>query len=356
MARQRALRRRVSQADVARVAGVSTGIVSSVINNKSYGSIRVSDATRERVLAAVRELGYVPDPVARRMAGGSNRLIGVFTYEAMFPTNAQSFYHEFLVGIEEAAEEAEHNLLLLTGSRHDDRRSLYAGGVNGLRLADGGLLFGTSEDTNEVRRLAEEGFPFVVVGERDYPGVEASYSAADYISGTAALVHEAYQLGHRRIAMVNTHNDPVPGRVAGFLQARDALGLSEEQAPLIDVRGLPEGDAGGEEAAREVVASGATVALLQGGHWLAAFLAEARRRGRSVPQDLSLVVLRGDQPVVDGVALTDLDIPRNEMGREAVRLLLQLIADPDAGPLRVRLPCGIHEGSTLVPPPARHSG
>jgi len=343
----------VSQADVARAAGVSTGIVSSVVNNKSYGSIRVSDATRQRVLAAVEELGYVPDPVARRMAGGSNRLIGVFTYEAVFPINAQNFYHEFLVGIEEAADEAEHNLLLVTGARRDHKRSLYASGVNGLRLADGGLLFGSSEPAEEVRRLAQEGFPFVVVGERDYPDVDASYSAADYRAGTAALVRRAWDLGHRRLAFANTHNDPVPGRLAGFLQAKEELGLSDEDARVIDLRTWDPSvtvEEQGVRAAQRVAASGASVVFIQGGGWLTGFWEELKRAGLALPEDLSVVMLRGDKRDVDGVPLTDLDIPRNEMGREAVRLLLQLIADPDGGPLRSRLSCGIREGATLVAP------
>ena len=204
--------RRVSQADVARHAGVSTGIVSSVINARDYGSIRVSDATRERVLAAVRELGYIPDIAARNLARGSNRLIGVFTWEAMFPIGSQNFYHEFLVGIEEAADQAEYHLLLVTGAKNEDRRrSIYAGGVNHLRLADGGLLLGTNEITDEIVRLAGESYPFVFVGEREFPGVELSYVAGDYVEGTAGLVGRAVDLGHRRIAMgLTQEHEPIP--------------------------------------------------------------------------------------------------------------------------------------------------
>jgi len=351
---QRPPRRRVSQADVAKAAGVSPTIVSSVINNKSYGSIRIGDLTRQRVLDAVRELGYVPDPVARRMTGHTNRLIGVFTYESVFPMRAHSFYHEFLVGIEQAAEEADHDLLLVTGSRRERQPSLYARGSNGLRLADGGLLFGSAENTDEVVRLTKEGFPFVVVGERNYPGIEASYAAADYRRGTAALVHRAHELGHRRIAFAQSYDDPVPGRLAGFLQAKADLAMSADDAPVLDLRTADpwaEPEVQGVRAARAIVNSGATCVLLQGGFWLDEFWAEASRLGVSLPHDLSIILLRSEERSVDGWPVTELDIPRNEMGREAVRILLQLIDDPTLGPLRRRLPCGVREGATLMSGP-----
>ena len=352
MARPRSVRRRVSQADVARAAGVSTGIVSSVINNKSYGSIRVSDATRMRVLAAVEELGYVPNLAARSMAGGTNRIIGVFTYEAAFPMGAQSFYHEFLVGIEEAADAAEHNLLLVTGARHNDRRSLFPAGVNGLRLADGGLLLGAREDADEIRRLAAEGYPFVFVGERHFPGLEPSFSSADYIGGTVELLRHAHAAGHRRIALVNTHVDLAPGRVAGFERGRELLGLSDQDCPVISCR-----TEGGEYVpARmdalvdDLVGRGVTAVVAQGGPVVEPLWQAVGRRGLVIPDDLSLIGLEGNDRVVDGLRVTDLRVPRHEMGGTAVRLLLQLIKEPDAGPLQERLACGIREGDTLAAP------
>ena len=351
VARPRSVRRRTSQADVARAAGVSPGIVSSVINNKSYGSIRVSEATRLRVLAAVEELGYVPNLAARSMAGGTNRIIGVFTYESVFPMGAQNFYHEFLVGIEDAADAAEHNLLLVTGARRDDRRSLFPAGVNGLRLADGGLLLGATEDTDEVRRLAREGYPFVFVGERHYPDLEPSYTAADYVSGTADVVARVHAAGHRRIALLNTHHDPVPGRVAGFELGRERLGLSAEACPVVRCH---RDESFGPERMDAVVADllerGVTAVVAQGGSVVEPLWDAIGRRGLHVPRDLSLIGLEGNEREVHGLRLTDLQVPRREMGRTAVRLLLTLVTDPDAGPLQERLACGFREGDTLAAP------
>lgn len=351
MGRPYARRTRVSQADVAKEAGVSPGVVSAIVNDKSYGSIRISDATKDRVLAVVERLGYVPDPVARRMAGGRNHLIGVFTWEPMFPTRRQSYYHEFLVGIEEAAEALDQNLLLAVGSRQQQRRVLFAGGVNGLRMADGGLLLGAREESAEISRLVKEGYPFVMIGERRFEAIEPSYVAADYVSGTAAVVRHAHRLGHRRIAMVKTHDELIPGRVAGFLDERRRLHLSAATSPLIDLALTvpPESqEVRGARAARAVVASGATAVLLQAGDWWPSFCTEVARLGREIPDDLSVILLRGNHESLDGRPFTELDVPRREMGREAVRLLLELVAQPERDPLRVRLDCGVREGETLV--------
>ncbi len=110
-------RHRPTQSDVAKLAGVSVSIVSAVINDRQYGNIRISDGTRARVRDAVRELGYAPNLAARGLAGGTNHLIGVFTFQRIFPLTKEDFFYEFLVGIEEAAEHEGYNLLLLTAAK-----------------------------------------------------------------------------------------------------------------------------------------------------------------------------------------------------------------------------------------------
>lgn len=73
------------QADVAKLAGVSTGTVSRVMNGKHDHGIPISEDTRQRVMDAAAQLGYTANPVAQMLARGQNNLIGVFTYEATFP-------------------------------------------------------------------------------------------------------------------------------------------------------------------------------------------------------------------------------------------------------------------------------
>ncbi|RKN08395.1 LacI family DNA-binding transcriptional regulator [Streptomyces radicis] len=351
--------RRVTQADVAAHAGVSTGIVSSVINERDYGSIRVSQATRDRVWRSVKELGYVPNIAARNLARGSNRLIGVFTYQPLFPLESRDFYHEFLVGIEEEAERAGYHLLLFTGSQNAGRqRSIYAEGINSLQLADGSVLVGTDESSEEIARLAADSYPFVFVGQREIPGVELSYVAADYLGGTAAIVHELAARGHRRIAMVQSAHghEGIPGRRAGFRRARAELGLSAADAPVLTLGEPPLGvDSDGTLADATAAAAwaagrGATALVVEDSTHAVHIRDAAERAGRSVPGDLALVGLSG-APERPGVAdLAEISIPRREMGQEAVRALVGLLADPGAAPPRVTLDCSLREGPSLGPP------
>lgn len=345
-------RRRVSQADVARLAGVSTGIVSSVINSRDYGSIRVSETTRERVRAAVRELGYVPNIAARNLARGSNRLIGIFTYEPLFPLESRNFYHEFLIGIEEAAEAAEHNLLLVSGAKTlDNRRSIYAGGVNQLQLADGALLVGTHENDEEIVRLAHESYPFVFIGQREFEGVDLSYVAADYVQGTASVVEEVLRLGHERVALIFKagREEPIPGRRAGFARAVSRLKLNPESTPLLALGGVdgPRSAPDAPSMINKLLEYGITSALVESSETAVEIRTAAERSGLAVPDDMSIVGLGGSDAAPD---LTEMHIPRHEMGQEAVRLLLTLLADPESAPVRTTLPCSLRRRGTLSEP------
>lgn len=350
--RARAPRRRVSQADVARAAGVSPALVSVVVNNRLDGPIRISEPTRARVKQAIEELGYVPDPAARRMVGAASNVIGVFTYEPVFPLGEENFYREFLVGVEDAAEEAARDLLLITSSRRVGRRSLYANGVNGLRLADGGLLLGSGADPDEMRRLIDEGYPFVFIGERHIDGCELSYSAADYIGGTGAVVERMVELGHHRITLLASHVDPVPGRREGYARASERLGLPGTEVEIEHRYSGPERRA--EEITQIVdglLNDEVTGVLTQNSPTARMVRHEVEGRGLVLGKDLSLVDLGDDVHAAGHGELASLDIPRKAMGQEAVRLLLCLIDEPDAAPYRIQLDCGLREGATLGPAP-----
>jgi DNA-binding LacI/PurR family transcriptional regulator len=358
--------RRATQADVARHAGVSTGIVSAVVNDRQYGNIRISERTRQRVLASIRDLGYSPNIAARNLAGGANKLLGVFSWQRLFPLLQEDFFYEFLVGIEEAAEGAGYNLLMLCAAKDETgARSLFPTGANGLQLADGGILLGWDENVDQIRRLQSEGYPFVFVGERHIDGVEASWVGADYVSTTASIVDRLAALGHSRVGLITqgaTPDEPVAGRRAGFREgiARNpgleahtaALGGSAGGAPITafaDTASTVLADEG--EAVRWLRETGETGLIVESSGAAVRIREAAARQGLFVPSDFSLVGLSGT-PEVPGVAeLTELSIPRREMGREAVTLLVRLLAKPSLSPVNVKLSCSLREAGTLDIPP-----
>ncbi|MEU8364784.1 LacI family DNA-binding transcriptional regulator [Nonomuraea sp. NPDC048882] len=327
--------RRLTQQDIARMAGVSQTTVSLVLNNRAEGAVRISPETRERVIRVIKETGYIADPAARRLAEGRNRILGVFTYEAVFPATSADFYHPFLVGIEECTEEAGCDLLLFTSARASGRRRRIFDQDSRVRLADGCVLLGHTVDRDDLARLITDQIPFVSVGRRDDAGGPVPYVGADYASAAGALVRRAVALGHRRLVYVGagTGAESWADRHRGFLDAVTELGVEGVKAG-----GAPDVDA--------VLATGATVAFFEEQADAVTFMAAARHR-ISVPADLSVVTLgSATRPVRSDIDFTGFLIPRREMGRRAVELLTGVIES--GGTPQELLPCELIEGSTLA--------
>ncbi|MEV4066374.1 LacI family DNA-binding transcriptional regulator [Nonomuraea dietziae] len=327
--------RRLTQQDIARMAGVSQTTVSLVLNGRAEGEVRISPETRDRVLQVIKETGYVADPAARRLVERRNRIYGVFTYEAVFPAESADFYHPFLVGIEECAEEAGCDLLLFTSAKVEqgERRRIFSA-ESRIRLADGCVLLGRTIDRDDLSRLLSEGIPFVSVGRRDDAGGPVPYVGADYPPAVRSLVKRAAELGHRRMAYVGTGQgaESYADRLRGFTEGVAATGV--EGVHL--------------EQADGVFGSGATVVFAEELADGAAIVEIAKTRGLDVPRDLSIVALGArTRPVSTDIDFAGFRIPRREMGRRAVELLTQVLEH--GGVPQELLACELVEGSTLAP-------
>lgn len=333
---------RLTQRDIARLAGVSQATVSLVLNDAKAAEGRIPEETRRRVLGAIKETGYVADPIARRMAKGHNRILGVFTYEPAFPSEQADFFAPFLFGIEEAAQELGYDLLLLTGAAHRrGKRKIFDENIR-LRLADGCLILGRAFDRAELKRLVAGDYPFVAVGRRDAAGGPVPYVGGDYAGATAELVRRAKALGHTRLAYVGPAKGPESSvdRWRGFTSELDGaelvLHILEEGGPAGPVL----------EAIRE---SGATAAFFAERADAVVVEAAARSQNLSVPGDLSIVVLGSHlRAMQSGTKFTSFSIPREEMAREATRMLVARIETSNDGG-QVLLPCQPVEGETLGP-------
>lgn len=340
-------RRRVRQADLAQMVGVSQATVSLVLAGRSGGNVRIPDETRARILKLAGELGYVANPVARSLAGGTNRLLGLFTFESVFPIDQHDFYYPFLKGIEAAAEAHQYDLILFTSATGSDgSRSVYRGEVNRLALADGCVMIGRTTKIDEITRLRDEGFPIVLVGRRDIPGDEVDYVTADYAHATEQVVDHLVGLGHRRIAYLPAadRSEPTDDRDAGFRAAQERHSLD-----LGDLT-LPVAGHGPEPAEVErLLDDGATAFVVHEGAPALKLLDELARRGLSVPGDASVAIL-GDLSIPTPVRITGFEIPRQSMGEEAVGLLLRRIeSSTEPAATSIELPCRFVAGETTGP-------
>lgn len=335
---------RVRQSDVARAAGVSQATVSMVLSQTPAAQGRVSPHVRDQVLRVAGELGYAVDPVARKLVGGSNRLLGVFTFESVFPIESRDFYQDLLIGIQNAAEAAAYDLLLFTSSTTPGRDGIYAGGMNRLALSDGGILLGRHGNRDEVRRLSAEGFPFVYVGRRDIADAHLWYVTADYRSATRTVVDHLIGLGHRRIGYLGlAHPDePDVDRAAGWHDRIAALDAAVEVRPIEVTPGLLRELRHGQDLTAVVVENAESADRV---------MTAADAAGLRVPDDLSIAVL-GDLPVrsLDHQLWTGFTTPRREMGLQAVQMLIQRL-EGDAGetPRSHHVACGFEPGHTCGP-------
>lgn len=332
------------------MAHVSEATVSVVLNGRVGKHARVSEATQEKIWQAVHELGYVANPAAKTLAGGSSMILAVFTFETIFPIEHRNFYYPFLVGIEAEARVHGYDLLLLTSINNTrSGRHIYQNGRNRLQLADGAILLGAENNKQEVLTLLEDRYPFVFAGRRESPNDNISYAAADYVQATVEIVRYLFEHHHRKIAYIATTNtkESSRDREAGVRFAHQEAGIS--LAPEYIWRGKP-----------EVLTSDVLLGMRQAD--VTAFIAEddlfgnrilqlAAELGWQCPSDFSLAVLGDPLSMVEPAhTWTTFKIPRQAMGQAAVRLLLQMLSDETTdrnAPYRSLLPCTFVPGTTV---------
>ncbi|MEU4779756.1 LacI family DNA-binding transcriptional regulator [Micromonospora sp. NPDC023633] len=338
---------RATQADVARLAGVSQATVSLILNGGDTGRRRVGEQTRQRVLDAIRMTGYVANPAAQRLAGGRTRIVGVFTYEPVFPRDSRDFYHPFLVGVEAQAEELGCDLLFFTSTPSRQGRRLLGDGSRRLGVADGCVLLGRHDDKRDLADLLSRDFPFAFIGRRESDAGTVPYVGADYVTATREVVERLFALGHERVGFLGDlrRDEPSVDRAQGYHQAVRA---ARSRPVVLDGTGLT-----GGEALDLLDDNGLTAAVVWPSGLAPQIRAAALARGMSVPGDLSLAQL-GD--VEDGspgdIDWTGFRIPREQMGAGAVRLLFEQLVGPalSADALQRSLPCDIVPGTTAAAP------
>lgn len=334
---------RVTQREIAKIAGVSQATVSMVLNDRDYSNVRIPEATRARVLRAIEQTTYVADPAARRLAGLDNKILGIFTYEPALSAESMDFYGPLLNGIERAAERLSCDLLFFTASPLvDGSRSLFHKNTR-FRLADGCLLLGQQMNSVELARLVAEGFPFVAVGRRDEPDVP--YVGLDYLSLTGRIIRRVDELGHERAVYLH-HGTIAPAaadRRSGIAQAASGLRLA---VTSIDISGLDR-----VEIADRVLAADVTAVIAED-----SFLAEAAAaavRDAAPAARFSYVALADVAGHSIGAApLSGFDLRREAVASRALSLLQDIIlTDPserDDLQKQVLLTGELVDGATLV--------
>ncbi|WP_418957847.1 LacI family DNA-binding transcriptional regulator [Streptomyces tritici] len=211
---------KVTRDDVARLAGTSTAVVSYVINN---GPRPVAPATRERVLAAIKELGYRPDRVAQAMASRRTDLIGMIV-----PDARQPFFAEMAHAVERAAADRGKMVLVGNSDYRDDREVHYLRAFLGMRVA--GLILVSQGPSERAAQEIEAWDARVVLLHERPEAIDDVAVVTDDIGGAQLATRHLLEHGHAAVACLGgvpdtpSVGDPVADHVEGWRRAMQEAG------------------------------------------------------------------------------------------------------------------------------------
>jgi LacI family transcriptional regulator len=299
--------------DVARRAGVSPITVSRAIRNHPH----VRDDTRQRVLAAVQELGYVPNAVARGLRQSRSGLIALVITDMVDP-----FFSVVTHGVEDAVRRAG-KMLVLGNSADDLALEAEYLRIMGEHRVDGIILVPAPRVAGMTTPHLPKGIPLVIL-DRSLPGVTADVVRCDTASGTRALCQHLLALGRRRIAIVGGLPDTLTWqeRVGGYQKAMREADIAPRPEFIID---------GDYKAGSGAAAVSMLMSLRQPPDAIIAANAKVVRGvldalitfGCRVPDDVAVSAI--DDPLPESSfwpQLTVVEQPGYEMGLAAVELLL----------------------------------
>lgn len=277
-------RERPTSSDVAAAAGVSRSAVSFAFNSPE----RVSAATRDRILAAAKDLGYTPNTVARILKAGQTQSLGVLLPQNLAKVMENPYYAQFLTGVGQICDQEGYTLLLTPPLRDSMLKAIpYA-------VVDGFIVCGLEHDRGEVAELERRGIPFVLVDSSPYDGVPSV--DVDDEGGAYEVVQHVLELGHRRIAVLSIdpgpelaergYRGPLARRRAGIERALAEAGMSIEDVALVEV---PCTRMEGYRAAERLMAEVKPTAIVAASDILAFGAVDAlHEMGLEIPGDVSV--------------------------------------------------------------------
>lgn len=312
--------------DVAKLAGVSVGTVSNVLNRPG----EVSDESVSRVHRAIADLGYIRNDAARQLRAGVSSTVGFIVLDGQNP-----FFNEVVRGAEDEA--AQDGFAILYGNSDQDaaRQNMYLDLFEEQRVR-GVLISPFGDVTDRLERLRARGIPAVLVDRFSGDGQFSSVSV-DSIAGGKMAAQHLIDVGRRRLAFVGGSFDirQISDRLAG---ARVAVESSDAPVSLeVVVTGAPtveDGVAAGRRildrprrdwpdaifAANDLLALGLLQSLVLGGRLL-------------VPRDLALIGFDDITfAAAAAVPLSSMRQPKLTIGQTAFRILMDQAAAPGTIP------------------------
>lgn len=324
-------KRRPTQKDVARQAGVSVTTVSQVINAHSGGNIRISEDTRARVWQAIEELGYAPNVSARSLRTQRTNLLAV-----LVPDIANPFYPQLIRGVQLVAIEHGYDLLVYDADDHPQREKSFIDAIL-QRQVDGVVLVPFYLQDEDIQRMAWSHIAVAVMHGAPslIPGVDVL--KVDQTAALNSLIRHLVDKGHQRIAHISGTLDNIAGssRLEGYRQALEAEGIAYDER-LVGIGNFRADCVPG--LIDHLFANGAPppTAIFAANDVMAiAAIYELQRRGFRVPDDVAVCGYDNIPEAATMIpALTTIDQHMQQEGRLLAQLLVERLASDSPLPER----------------------
>lgn len=321
-------------ADVAKRANVAVSTVSYAIN----GTRPISEETRQRIFAAMDELGYRPNALARGLASKRSRIIALLFAAPERGLGITEL--EFVTSAADAAKENGYHLVLWSSEMRDpeELRQLTQQG-----LVDGVVVMEVHLDDKHVNLLREISFPFSMIGRcEDTNGI--SYVDINFEQTVKEAVNYLIELGHKKIAFLNHSQSEFEAGYGPAVRAHTRFEQVIQAAGLTNItrfcRATP---LAGWEAFNNLLVEhpDLTALVAMNDRTIPGIMQAIAERGWRIPDDFSLIAIVSSARAAEMMVppLTTMDPPSGELGRLGVELLIQQLEGQAQSASQMLLPC-----------------
>ncbi|MGE6833487.1 LacI family DNA-binding transcriptional regulator [Priestia megaterium] len=312
--------------DIAKKAGVSATTVSKVINNKG----RISEKTRSKIMHIIKELHYQPSILASAMKGKNTFTIGM-----LIPDMNNPVYSEYLKYIEAYGQELGFNIVMCSTGNNPEKEAKQ---VNLLRQrhVDGFIIASKFKNEEVLQELIFHNVPLVLFAH-ERPAYNVDCVTVDDYLGGYKVTEYLLSLGHRRIGIIMEDSPSSLDRLRGYKEALTKSGVKIQEDLIYKSSPTIEG---AEEQAKKLLSKKDIPTAVFGCNDVLAIgtMMAAKECGVSIPHDLSIIgfdntfMCRLVEP-----QLTSVSMPLEEMGKQAVDLLIEKIKKEQADVTRQRI-------------------
>jgi LacI family transcriptional regulator len=317
--------------DVAQRAGVSTSTVSRVLND----TCPVDAGKRRRVLAAVEELGYSPDPAARSLLNKRTGAIGV-----LLPFVGAEFFSDFLTGLDEAAQAENYFLIISTSHRGKEE---FRAAMQTMEKRVDGMIVMAPELNGDAAMVPQSGRRLVLVNTYFDDGLYHAINF-DNFGGSYQVTKHLLEAGHRNIAIIKgpTEARDARERTRGYRDAMAEYGFDDTSD--LEYQGEYTQEAG-YRATRTLLTDAdprPTAIVCANDYCAMGALRALNEAGISIPEEMAVTGFDGitsgqyTQP-----SLTSVKVPMHTIGMLAVHRLVELIEGKDVSPRREIVPVAV---------------